>query len=159
MAKPPDLRDMLRGSMSPVPTSKLVTSLQPKAGPSRASQVFFRPPTPKLASDSNNDMDAANIADADPMITIPTVPTSTPIPPPQTALQSWKESMGMPSWRILMTQLHLWSQGQGLSRSSGMPVCSLAIGLLNSRPLLRWLYRNQANHRMTLPSHFAQLFF
>jgi hypothetical protein len=38
-------------------------------------------------------------------------------------------------------------------------VCSLATGLLNSRPLLRWLYRNQVNNCMTLPSHFAQLFF
>jgi hypothetical protein len=39
------------------------------------------------------------------------------------------------------------------------PVCSLATGLLNSRPLPQWLYQNQANHCTTLPSHFAQLFF
>jgi hypothetical protein len=81
MAKPLDLHDMLHGSMSPVPTSKLATNLQPKAGPSRASQVFFRPPTPTLASDSNNDMDTADVKDPNPTITIPTVPTSSPIPP------------------------------------------------------------------------------
>jgi hypothetical protein len=62
---------MLHGSKSPVPTSKLVSSLQPKAGPSRASQVFFRPPTPAPASNSNNNMDATDIADPDPTITIP----------------------------------------------------------------------------------------
>jgi hypothetical protein len=73
---------MLRGSKSPVPTSKLATSLQPKAGPSRASWVFFRPPTPVPASDSNNNMDTANVVDPNPMITIP---TSTPIPPPDCA--------------------------------------------------------------------------
>jgi hypothetical protein len=38
-------------------------------------------------------------------------------------------------------------------------VCSLATGLLNSRPLLRWLYQNQVNCRMTLSSHFSRLFF
>jgi hypothetical protein len=48
MATLPDLCDLLRGSKSPVPTSELATSLQPKAGPSRASQVFFRPPTPPV---------------------------------------------------------------------------------------------------------------
>jgi hypothetical protein len=72
MAKLLDLHDMLHGSRSPVPTSKLVSSLQPKAGPSRASQVFFRPPTPAPASDSNNNLDATNVADPNPMITIPT---------------------------------------------------------------------------------------
>jgi hypothetical protein len=81
MAKPPDLCNMLHGSMSPVPTSELATSLKPKAGPSRASQVFFRPPTPTVASDSNNNMDAANVEDPNPTITIPIVPTSAPIPP------------------------------------------------------------------------------
>jgi hypothetical protein len=81
MAKLPDLHNMLHGSMSPVPTSKLATNLQPKAGPSRASQVFFRPPTPAPASDNDDDMDTANVEDPDPTITIPTVPTSTPIPP------------------------------------------------------------------------------
>jgi hypothetical protein len=40
-----------------------------------------------------------------------------------------------------------------------MPVYSLATGPLNSRPLLQWLYRNQVNCCMTLPSHFAPLFF
>jgi hypothetical protein len=82
MAKPPDLRDMLRGSMSPAPTSELASSLQPKAGPSRASQVFFRPPTPAPDSGSNDDMDAANVEDSDPMINIPVAPTSTPPVPP-----------------------------------------------------------------------------
>jgi hypothetical protein len=77
MAKLPDLHDLLCGSKSPIPTSELATSLQPKPGPSRVSQVFFRPPTPTPASDSN-DMDAADIADPDPMITIP---TSTPTLP------------------------------------------------------------------------------
>jgi hypothetical protein len=48
MAKPLYLRNMLHESKSPVPTSELVSSLQPKAGPSRASQVFFKPPTPAL---------------------------------------------------------------------------------------------------------------
>jgi hypothetical protein len=57
MAKLLDLHDMLHGSKSPVPTSKLVSSLQPKAGPSRASQVFFRPPTPAPTSDSDDNMD------------------------------------------------------------------------------------------------------
>jgi hypothetical protein len=57
MAKLPELHDMLPGSKSPVTTSKLVSSLQPKAGPSQASQVFFRPPTPAPASDSNDNMD------------------------------------------------------------------------------------------------------
>jgi hypothetical protein len=82
MAKLPDLCDMLCGSMSPVPTSELATSLQPKAGPSRASQVFFRPPTPAPASDSEDNMNTANIADPNPTITIP---TSIPIPPPDHA--------------------------------------------------------------------------
>jgi hypothetical protein len=100
MAKLPDLRDMLHGSKSPVPTSKLVSSLQPKAGPSQASQVFFNLPTPAPASDSNNNMDVADIADPNPTITIP---ISTPTLP-QTMLQFWKELMGMHSWRILMTQ-------------------------------------------------------
>jgi hypothetical protein len=99
MAKPPDLRNLLCGSKSPVPTSKLATSLQPKADPSQATQVFFKPPTPTPASDSNNNMDAANVADPDPTITIP---TSTPSLP-KTALQSWKELKGMPLWMILMT--------------------------------------------------------
>jgi hypothetical protein len=62
---------MLHGSKSPVPTSKLVSSLQPKVGPSKASQVFFRPPTPAPTSDTNNDMDNIDIEDADPMVTIP----------------------------------------------------------------------------------------
>jgi hypothetical protein len=78
MAKPLDLHNLLHVSKSPVPTSKLATSLQPKAGPSRASQVFFRPPTPAPASDSNNNMDATNVADPNPTITIP---TSTPTLP------------------------------------------------------------------------------
>jgi hypothetical protein len=69
----------LCGSKSPVPTSKLVSSLQPKAGPSRTSQVFFRPPTPAPTSNSDNNMDNVNIVDPDPMITIPT-PTPTPAP-------------------------------------------------------------------------------
>jgi hypothetical protein len=69
---------MLQGSMSPAPTSKLASSLQPKAGPSRASQVFFRPPTPAPDSASNNNMDAANVKDPDPTINIPVAPTSTP---------------------------------------------------------------------------------
>jgi hypothetical protein len=73
---------MLQGSMSPAPTSELASSLQPKAGPSRASQVFFRPPTPAPDSGSNDDMDAANIEDSDPMINIPVAPTSTPPVPP-----------------------------------------------------------------------------
>jgi hypothetical protein len=42
MAKLLDLQDLLHGSKSTVPTSKLATSLQAKAGPSRASQVPFR---------------------------------------------------------------------------------------------------------------------
>jgi hypothetical protein len=101
MAKLLDLRDMLCGSMSPVPTSELATSLQPKAGPSRASQVFFRPPTPALASDSDNNMDATNFADPNPTVTILTGPHRHPHPPPQTVLQSWKDlAMGMPSWKI-----------------------------------------------------------
>jgi hypothetical protein len=58
--------------------SKLATSLQPKAGPSRASQVFFRPPTPAPASNSDNNMDAADVADPDPTITIPTSTPSLP---------------------------------------------------------------------------------
>jgi hypothetical protein len=78
MAKPQDLCNMLHGSKSPVPTSKLVSSLQPKAGPSQASQVFFRPPTPAPASDSNDNMDAANVADPDPTITIPVHTSSLP---------------------------------------------------------------------------------
>jgi hypothetical protein len=78
MAKLPDLRDMLHGSKSPVPTSKLVSSLQPKAGPSRASQVFFRPPTPAPASNSDNDMDTANIVDPDPTVTTPAHAPSLP---------------------------------------------------------------------------------
>jgi hypothetical protein len=41
--------------MSPAPTSELASSLQPKAGPSRASQVFFRPPTPTPDSASDDD--------------------------------------------------------------------------------------------------------
>jgi hypothetical protein len=73
---------MLRGSMSPAPTSELASSLQPKAGPSRASQVFFRPPTPALDSASDNNMDAANVKDPDPTINIPVAPTSTPPRPP-----------------------------------------------------------------------------
>jgi hypothetical protein len=71
MAKLPDLRKLLHGSKSPVPTSKLATSLQCKAGSSQASQVFFRPPTPAPTSDSDNNMDAANVADPNPTITIP----------------------------------------------------------------------------------------
>jgi hypothetical protein len=82
MAKPPDLHDMLRGSMSPAPTSELASSLQPKAGPSRASQVFFRPPTSAPDSPSDDNMDAADIEDSDPMINIPVAPTSTPPCPP-----------------------------------------------------------------------------
>jgi hypothetical protein len=78
MAKLPDLRDMLHGSKSPAPTSKLVSSLQPKAGPSQASQVFFRPPTPAPVSDSDDDMDYTNIADPDPTITIPNPTPSLP---------------------------------------------------------------------------------
>jgi hypothetical protein len=68
--------------MSPAPTSELASSLQPKAGPSRASQVFFRPPTPALDSGSDNDMDAADVEDSDPTINIPVAPTSTPPVPP-----------------------------------------------------------------------------
>jgi hypothetical protein len=71
MAKPLDLHNMLHGFKSPVPTSKLVSSLQPKAGPSQTSQVFFRPPTPAPTSDSDDDMDATDVADPNPMITIP----------------------------------------------------------------------------------------
>jgi hypothetical protein len=71
MAKPPDLHNMLHGSKSPVPTPKLVSSLQHKAGPFRASQIFFRPPTPTPTSDTNNNMDNIDIKDADPMVTIP----------------------------------------------------------------------------------------
>jgi hypothetical protein len=79
----------------------------------------------------------------------------------------------MPSW-VLQTDLppgRITSRGVILSVLSKTdmratyfngwqtPVCSLAIGPLNSRPLLQWLYRNQVNCRMTLPSHFARLFF
>jgi hypothetical protein len=103
MAKPPDLHDMLRESMSPAPTSELASSLQPKAGPSRASQVFFRPPTPAPDSGSDDDMDAANIEDSDPTINIPVAPTSTP-PSPQPALRRWKGPTRMLSWRISKTQ-------------------------------------------------------
>jgi hypothetical protein len=39
------------------------------------------------------------------------------------------------------------------------PAFSLATGLLNSRPLLQWLYQSLVNCHMTLPNHFAQLFF
>jgi hypothetical protein len=78
MAKLPDLRDMLHGSKSPVPTSELVSSLQPKAGPSQASQVFFRPPTPAPTSDNDDNMDNANVADPNPMIVISTPTPSLP---------------------------------------------------------------------------------
>jgi hypothetical protein len=78
LAKLLDLHDMLCGSKSPVPTSKLVSSLQPKAGLSRASQVFFQPPTPAPTSDSNDNMDTANIADPNPTITIPAHTPSLP---------------------------------------------------------------------------------
>jgi hypothetical protein len=79
----------------------------------------------------------------------------------------------MPSW-VLQTDLppgQITSCGVILSVSSTtgtraayfygwrMPVFSLATGLLNSRPLLQWLYQNLANCCMTLPNHFAQLFF
>jgi hypothetical protein len=59
--------------MDPSPQFLLQTGLQSatKAGPSQASQVFFRPPTPAPASDSDNNMDAADVADPDPTITIP----------------------------------------------------------------------------------------
>jgi hypothetical protein len=73
--------------MSPAPTSELASSLQPKAGPSRASQVFFRPPTPAPDSASDNDMDTADVEDPDPTINIPIAPTSTPpIPPDRSAM-------------------------------------------------------------------------
>jgi hypothetical protein len=74
--------------MSPAPTSELASSLQPKAGPSRASQVFFRPPTPASDSASNNDMDTADVEDPYPTINIPVAPTSTPppIPPARPAM-------------------------------------------------------------------------
>jgi hypothetical protein len=68
--------------MSPAPTSELASNLQPKAGPSRASQVFFRPPTPALDSGSDDNMDAADVEDSDPMINIPVAPASTPPRPP-----------------------------------------------------------------------------
>jgi hypothetical protein len=78
-------------------------------------------------------------------------------------------SCRMPS-QVLRTDLPLGqitSHGVILSVSSEMdtqaayfygwqtPVYSPATGLLNSRPLLQWLYQNQVNHCMTLPSHFA----
>jgi hypothetical protein len=76
---------MLRGSMSPAPTSELAYNLQPKAGPSRASQVFFKPPTPAPDSGSDNNMDATNVEDSDPTINIPLLPPAPP-PSPQPAL-------------------------------------------------------------------------
>jgi hypothetical protein len=36
-----------------------------------------------------------------------------------------------------------------------MPAFSLAIGLVNSRPLLQWLYQSLVNHCMILPNCFA----
>jgi hypothetical protein len=82
-------------------------------------------------------------------------------------------SCQMPSW-VLQTDLppgQITSCGIILSVSSTtgmraayfygwqMPVFSLATCLLNSRPLLQWLYQNLGNCCMILPSRFAQLFF
>jgi hypothetical protein len=66
MAKPPDLCDMLRGSMSPAPTSE--------------------PPTPAPDSRSDDDMDAADVEDSNPTINIPVAPTSTPPVPPASSV-------------------------------------------------------------------------
>jgi hypothetical protein len=73
-----NLHDLLCRSKSPVPTSEPATSLQLKAGLSRASQVIFRPPTPSPAPDSDNNMDTTDVADPDPTITIPAHTPSLP---------------------------------------------------------------------------------
>ena len=87
LAKPPDLRDALRGSISPAPTSELASNLRSAAGsssgPSRAAAaaeaaaVLFRAPTPAPA-DEDTVMESD---DADTTVKLPVFvppPTDTP---------------------------------------------------------------------------------
>jgi hypothetical protein len=79
-------------------------------------------------------------------------------------MPSWACRTDLPPGRITSCGIILSVSSETDTRAAysygwQTPVCSLATGLLNSRPLLQWLYQNQVNHCMTLPSHFAQLFF
>ena len=83
MSKPPDLRNLIRGSMSPAPIEELVASLHPAAGLSLAEGVFFRPPSVAPPREDDEDEDGVSLGDdGDDTVRMSAPPGESSAPPP-----------------------------------------------------------------------------